>query len=321
MKKLIIALASISFVLTMNAQDETAPAAAAPAAEPAEETSPWTREGLFNLSLSQTALINWAAGGQNSYSGNALLKYSANYKKGLWKWKNDIALSYGGLAQGDIPWQKTDDRLEFNSKVSRDAKGPWSYAAFVNFRTQFMDGFELPDDSNIISTWMAPGYLTFGIGMDYTPNEYFTANISPVAGKFTFVTNTALANAGAFGVDAAEFDEVTGEKTKDGAAYRFELGGNVSLQFKKEIVKNVELDTKLNLFSNYLEEPGNIDVNWDLMLNMKVNDWLSASLIMNLIYDHDIDIAVDDNNDGVLEGLGPRTQVKEVLGAGLNMKF
>jgi len=81
------------------------------------------------------------------------------------------------------------------------------------------------------------------------------------------------------------------------------------------------LDTKLNLFSNYLEEPGNIDVNWDLMLNMKVNDWLSASLIMNLIYDHDIDIAVDDNNDGVLEGLGPRTQFKEVLGVGLNMKF
>ena len=139
--------------------------------------------------------------------------------------------------------------------------------------------------------------------------------------KFTFVTNTALANAGAFGVDAAEFDEVTGEKTKGGAAYRFELGGNVSLQFKKEIAKNVELDTKLNLFSNYLEEPGNIDVNWDLMINMKVNEWLSASLICNLIYDHDIDIAVDSDNDGIPEAVGPRTQFKEVLGVGLNMKF
>ena len=93
------------------------------------------------------------------------------------------------------------------------------------------------------------------------------------------------------------------------------------MQFKKEIVKNVELDTKLNLFSNYLEEPGNIDVNWDLLLNMKVNEWLSASLICNLIYDHDIDIAVDDNNDGVIEGSGPRTQFKEVLGVGINMKF
>lgn len=321
MKKTLLALASLSFVLTMNAQDEAAPPAEAPAA--AEETSPWTREGLFNLSISQTALINWAAGGQNSYSGNALLKYSANYKNGLWKWKNDLAVSYGGLAQGEIPWQKTDDRLEFNSKVSRDRVegGDWAYAAFLNFRTQFMDGFKLPDDSNIISTWMAPGYLTFGIGMDYTPNEFFTANISPVAGKFTFVANPDLADAGAFGVEAAEYDSITGAKTTDGSIYRFELGGNVSMQFKKEIVKNVELDTKLNLFSNYLEEPGNIDVNWDLMLNMKVNEWLSASLICNLIYDHDIDIAVDEDNDGVLEAFGPRTQFKEVLGVGINMKF
>ncbi len=319
MKKLLSVFATISFALTINAQEETAPVAEAPAAE----ESTWTREGLFNLSISQTALINWAAGGQNSYSGNAFLKYSANYKKGLWMWKNDIAVSYGGLAQGEIPWQKTDDRLEINSKVSHNKTEDrdWAYAAFMNFRTQFLDGFKLPDDSNIISTWLAPGYLTFGIGMDYTPNEFFTANVSPVAGKFTFVSNTNLANAGAFGVTAAKYEEITGEKISDGEAYRIELGGNISMQFKKEIVKNVELDTKLNLFSNYLEEPGNIDVNWDLLLNMKVNEWLSASLICNLIYDHDIDIAVDDNNVGVLEGFGPRTQFKEVLGVGINMKF
>jgi len=319
MKKLLLTIATFSFAFTLNAQDQTAPAVETTD----EESSPWTREGLFNISISQTALINWAAGGQNSYSGNALLKYSVNYKKGLWKWKNDVVVSYGGLAQGDIPWQKTDDRLELNSKVSRNSaeESDWAYSAFMNFRTQFMDGLKLPNDSNIISTWMAPGYLTFGVGMDYSPNEFFSANISPVAGKFTFVSNTNLANAGAFGVTAAVYDEVTGEKISDGEAYRFELGGNISMQFKKEIVKNVELDTKLNLFSNYLEEPGNIDVNWDLLLNMKVNEWLSASLICNLIYDHDIDIALDDNNDGVIEGSGPRTQFKEVLGVGINMKF
>lgn len=309
MKKVLFTLAILATVSVTNAQDTTA-----------AEESPWTREGLFNLSISQTSLINWAAGGQNSYSGNALFKYSANYKKGDWKWNNDLTMSYGGIAQGDIAWQKTDDRLEFNSKVSRKATEVWSYAAFVNFRTQFVDGFALPDDSTLISTWMAPGYLTFGLGMDYTPNEYFSANISPVAGKLTFVAQPQLADAGAFGVEAAEYD-TNGVKTKDGAAYRFELGGNVSLQFKKEIVKNVELDTKLNLFSNYLENPGNIDVNWDLLLNMKINKWLSASLICNLIYDHDIDIAVDTDNDGVTDAVGPRTQFKEVLGVGLNMKF
>ncbi len=310
MKKIILTISLGLFSIAGFSQDTNA------------AEGPWTREGLFNLSLSQTALVNWAAGGQNSYSGNALIKYSANYKEGLWKWKNDLTLSYGGLSQGDIPWQKTDDRIEFNSKVSRDKKegGDWAYASFLNFRTQFVDGFKLPDDSTLISTWMAPGYLTMGLGMDYTPNEYFSLNISPIAAKFTFVGNALLADAGAFGVEGAEYDS-TGVKTKDGSIYRFELGGNISAQFKKEIAKNVELDTKLNLFSNYLENPGNIDVNWDLMLNMKVNDWLSASLICNLIYDHDIDIAVDTDNDGVTDAVGPRTQFKEVLGVGLNMTF
>ncbi len=311
MNKIVFTAAMAAFSLGLYAQD-------APAEE---EKGPWTRKGLFNLSVAQTSLINWAAGGQNSYSGNALLKYSANYKKDSWKWNNEITLSYGGISQGDIAWQKTDDRIEFNSKVTRKATEVWAYSGFLNFRTQFVDGFQLPNDSTLISTWMAPGYLTFGIGMDYTPNEYFSANISPVAGKFTFVTNTDLANAGAFGVQGAEFDPVTGERTKDGMNYRIEIGGNISAQFTKEIVKNVELDTKLNLFSNYAEEPGNIDVNWDLLLNMKINEWLSASLICNLIYDHDIDIAVDTDNDGVNDAVGPRTQFKEVLGVGLNMNF
>ena len=89
------------------------------------------------------------------------MEYSANYKKGLWLWKNDISVSYGGLAQGEIPWQKTDDRLEINSKVSRNETegGDWAYAAFMNFRTQFIDGFKLPDDSNIISTWIKVKFI------------------------------------------------------------------------------------------------------------------------------------------------------------------
>jgi hypothetical protein len=159
------------------------------------------------------------------------------------------------------------------------------------------------------------------LGMDYSPGEVFSANISPLAGKVTIVNDQRLADAGAFGVDEATYDETTGALLTNGKTTRFELGGNVSLQFKKEVVKNVTVDTKLNLFSNYLENPQNIDVNWDFLLNMKVNEWLSASFSANLIYDHDIDVAVDTDGDGVDDAVGPRTQFKQVFGAGLNLAF
>jgi hypothetical protein len=290
-------------------------------AQDADTNKYWKLGGVFNLSVSQTGLVNWTAGGENSVSGNVLFKYSANYAKNKWIWDNDAVLGYGGLIQGDNDWEKTDDRIELNTKVGREAAKKWYYTAFANFRTQMFDGYKMPNDSDIISTWMAPGYLTMGLGAEWKPDEYFSANISPVSGKVTIVANPTLADLGAYGVDAAEFNETTGAKTKDGSMYRFEFGGNITLQYKREVMKNVTLDTKLNLFSNYLENPQNIDVNWDLMLVMKVNKWLSASVTTNLIYDHDIDVPLDLNDDGVVDEFGPRTQFKEVVGVGLNLTF
>ena len=313
MRILFIAIALISFTISVNAQ-EAAPTAAK------DTNTYWKKGGLFNLSFSQTALVNWAAGGEENVSSTVLLKLFANYAKNKWIWNNDLTIGYGGLLKGRSPWEKTDDRIELNTKVGREAKKNWYYSAFMNFRTQMTDGYKLPDDSTLISTWMAPAYLTTGIGMDYLPNDYFSINISPVATKLTIVGNQALADFGAYGVDAAERD-TNGVITKNGANYRLEFGGNVTFQFKKDIFKNVNLDTKLNFFSNYLENPENIDVNWDLLLNMKVNKWLSANISTSLIYDHDIDIPLDANNDGINDSNGPRVQFKEVLGVGLNMAF
>jgi hypothetical protein len=308
MKKTSLLIALLSLYVVANAQD-------------ADTNKYWKLNGIFNLSIAQTGLVNWTAGGENSVSGNVLFKYSANYAKNKWTWDNDITVGYGGIMQGDSPWEKTDDRIELNTKVGREAAKKWYYTAFLNFRTQMLDGYKLPNDSDIISTWMAPGYITGGLGAEWKPDDYFSANISPVAGKITIVSNPTLADAGAYGVDPAEFDETTGAKTKDGAQYRYEFGGNITLQYKREVLKNVTVDTKLNLFSNYLENPQNIDVNWDFMLVMKVNKWLSASVTTNLIYDHDIDVPIDVNDDGVVDDFAPRTQFKEVIGVGLNLTF
>ena len=181
-------------------------------------------------------------------------------------------------------------------------------------------GYNYPDDSTEISTFLAPAYVLGAIGMDYKPNEVFTLFISPITMKMTIVNDQTLADAGAFGVEAAEYDD-SGNLTKNGLSTRSEYGGYLRALFKKDIMKNVNLQTKLELFTNYTEEPTHVDVNWEVLIAMKVNKFISATISTQLLYDHDIDIAVDTDGDGNIDAAGPRTQFKEVLGIGLSYKF
>src|SRR5665648_900355 len=154
---------------------------------------------------------------------------------------------------------------------------------------------------------MAPAYVTLSLGIDYKPNKIISFFVSPLTGKMTIVSDDDLSAMGAFGVDP-------GEKA------RYEIGSFVKMELKTEIMKNVSLQSKIDLFSNYLNKPENIDVNWDLLINMKINDYFSANLISNLIYDNDIKIAIDENKDGIIEKSGPRVQFKEMFGLGLSLK-
>ena len=132
--------------------------------------------------------------------------------------------------------------------------------------------------------------------------------MSPLSSKFTFVADDVLSAAGAFGVDP-------------GKKFRAEMGGTLKSELKFKVVKNVDAVTNLSLFSNYLKNAQNIDVNWDFRLNMKINEFLSANLLTNVIYDDDILVPVDRNNDGIIDGKGRRLQLKQLFGAGLSLKF
>jgi hypothetical protein len=158
---------------------------------------------------------------------------------------------------------------------------------------------------------MAPGYSTFAIGIDYKPTDNFSIFLSPIAAKMTFVNDQVLANAGAFGVEGAEYDGL-GNVVTAGKRFRGEFGAYFKMMYNKELVKNINMKSKLELFSNYLNNPENIDVAAEVIFNFKVNSWFSASLNLNMLYDHDIRIT--DSKGGV----GPRTQFKSVLGLGVS---
>lgn len=293
-----------------------------------DTTQGWKTGGVFGANFTQVSLSNWAAGGQNSVSLNGVLSLFADYKKNNASWDNQLSLGYGESKVAGSEWLKSDDRILLNSKYGQKASENWYYAALLNFKSQFAPGFSDATETTKISDFMAPGYFLGAIGMDYKPSDKFSLFISPVTTKLTVVNNQTLADQGAFGVEAAEYagDNPDSTKLKDGKTSRLEVGGYIRLAYKKDIWDNVSFQTNLDLFSNYSEEPQNIDVNWDNLLSMKINKYLTTTITTSLIYDHDIKIqeTKDDGTPKLKDGepiIGPRTQFKYVLAVGFQYKF
>ncbi|MBL4755204.1 MAG: DUF3078 domain-containing protein [Flavobacteriales bacterium] len=282
----------------------------------------WDKGGIIGTNMTQTSLTNWSAGGQSSVAISGLVNLHANETQGGGLWENHLAIAYGVLRQGTVKaWRKTDDKIDFTSKYGKKAFKKWYYAALMNFKTQFAPGFNFPNDSTIISDIMSPGYLIVALGLDNKPKKEFGLFVAPITVKLTMVTNQDLADAGAFGVEEAVYDVSTGSKLSDGKTSRTELGGYIRIFYSKDVMENVTLQTKLDLFSNYTDNPENIDVSWEVLVNMKVNKFISASVTTHLLYDHDIAIGVDSDGDNEVDSFGPRTQFKEVIAVGLSYKF
>lgn len=281
----------------------------------------WTRQGFFSLQANQVSLTNWAAGGQEATSGTAIFNYAINLKdtilqngkKKILQWDNSLDMAYGLIKTNSDPIRKNEDKIDLNSKFGYDAFGKWYYSGLLNFKSQFAPGYQLPNDSIIVSRFLSPAWLLTSIGLDWKPKSWFSLYLSPVTGKFTFVQDTALSNQGMYGV----------EKRKK---FRPELGAYARISFKKDVMKNVNLQSRLELFNNFtdkkLDNRRNVDINWETTLNMKVNKYISASFFLHLIYDHDIPIKVTEiiNGQEIVQ-TGPRLQIKNVLGVGFSYKF
>lgn len=287
-----------------------------------EEVKHWKSQGNFSLNFAQSHLSNWAGGGESALNGVGKIIYSLKYAKDNTKWNNslDVALGYSILGEADP--MKTDDRFEVNSMYGLKAKEQLFYSVAFSFKSQFMDGFDYSNDSTSpISRSFAPAYITLGLGMDWEPSPHFQINLAPVTGRLTIVSDQKLADQGAFGVEAATYEErqENGElvrvKISDGENVRFELGAKMIARAQVDIAPNVNLSGKLELFTDYLKNPQNIDIDLQTLLTMKINDWLNANIATHLIYDHDIKIMDKDGN------IGPRTQFKEVFSLGLSFKL
>jgi hypothetical protein len=297
MKKFLFSIAVVFAAFVSNAQDEAA-----------KESGPWTKKGNLQFLFNQSAFnAEWTGGGTSNIAGNLAINYDLNYKKGRTTWNNKLIGEYGiTRLKGQEFNRKTNDRLELNSiygyKVKADSN--WSYSAFLNFLTQWTDGYVFGEDVNGNETrtrttgLLSPGYLSFGPGMLYSKGDNFKVNLAPATARFIFVDDAFTTTAGYVDGDYFGVDQ--------GASVRTEFGASINALYNFKIAENITMDNVLALYSNYLDKPGNIDINYSAAINMKVNEYISTNLIFQAIY--------DDNAVGAF-------QIRQVFGLGLNYGF
>jgi len=291
----------------------------------------WKYGGFAALNVNQAAFVNWAPGGINSVSGTLVGNVFANYAHKKISWNNSIDATWG-LLYANKRMRKNDDRLEINSKLGYNVAKNLDVALLGNFLSQFTPTYDYTTNNGnypLKSYFAAPAWLNLSLGIDYKPTPYFSLYISPAAGKFTFVKNDPLIDETAYGLAV-------------GKTFRPEFGALIRATLKKDIVKNVSLWTQLDLFNNYTDNRrdafngkslrGNIDVNWQVRVDMKINKYLSANIYTQLIYDHDQKVNVRDKNtsgeyiqnaDGSYQTSAKqsRVQFREAIGVGIGYKF
>jgi hypothetical protein len=268
------------------------------------DTTYWHGQGAFSVNASQVSLTNWAAGGENSVAGNLALTYSLDYERSRHLWMNRFEFGYGLSRTEHNGVRKTTDRIYLNSLYGYKIVEHWYASFFVNFQSQFAKGYNYGvSRTDYISRFMAPGYLSFGPGITWVPKQWFMASLSPASWRGTFVRDSKLSARGAYGVTP-------------GKRLHSEFGANLKMVARFEPLPNLSVYSRLDLFSNYLHKPQNIDVHWDTILTMAVNKWFSASLTLNMIYDDDVRFVWEPGGRPV-----PQLQFKEVLGLGFMANF
>jgi hypothetical protein len=266
----------------------------------------WKTGGILRFTMTQGAQDNWAAGGDKNTLGlSSFFSGFAYYKKGKNSWDNTIDLAYGFLSTTSLGTRKSDDKIDLLTKYGYDIGKNWYIGGLVNFRTQFAPGYAYPAGKApvLTSDFLAPAYIIVSPGLNYMPNKQFSFFISPATLRWTIVKNDSLSAKGAYGVDT-------------GKHVRLEFGAYSTISYTTKISENAVYTGRLDLFSNYLHTPQDVDINLTNLIAVKVSGILTMTVAFNLIYDNDVSTV---NSDGTTGGAKP--QLQELLGIGLQLKF
>lgn len=262
----------------------------------------WKKGGTVSATLNQGSLTNWAAGGDKfSLSVNSNLNYFVFYKQDKHVWDNTFDFNFGMVQATSLGSRKNDDRIDLMSKYGYNFDGKFYVTGLFNFRSQFFDGYTYSGNrSTFSSSFLSPAYMLTSVGVDYKRTS-FSAFVSPLTSRVVIVANDFLSRKGSYGVPA-------------GSHAVNEMGAFASLNYNDRLPRDVTYKGRLDLFSNYLNKPQNIDVFMTNLIAFKINRFFSVTYTLDMIYDDDVKLFGDEKNS-------PSLQVKSLLGIGFLMKL
>lgn len=257
----------------------------------ADSIPKWKIHGRFAFVFNQSSFSNWVSGGENTIAGNFNVNYDFNYKKNNLNWDSRIITGYGLSYISDKGYRKTNDRFEFNSLLGLKTGKYWFFSFLANFRTQYTKGFDYKKDPKVlVSEFLSPAYLTFGPGMLWKKSDDLSVNIAPATARYTFVNSFF---SGKFGVE-------------EGKNTAFSLGFNFSSYYKFGLMENIEMENILTLYSDYLANVGNVDIDYQTNINFTVNKHIKMHMTFHTIMD---------------ENASSRIQFRQLFGLGVNYSF
>ena len=271
--------------------------------------------------FNQAIIKNWTKGGESNISTLIDVSGSANYtnkeKKISWntigRFKYGLIMSEGyGGNKYDV--RKNIDVLDISSKFSNKAFGKFDFSAMLLFKSQLANGYNYPNDSVVISKFFNPATITVGLGLDYKPNKNTSINFAPLSYKATFVPDTVH-------IDQTKHGLTADQRSKH------EPGMSIQIEHKAELWDIVTLSNEIRLFTNYIHNPLNIDIDWEMIATAKLNWFTDVRLNTHLIYDDDTLIPLtDEDGEPVLGADGnqkkvPKVQFKEIFGISVIFRF
>ena len=272
--------------------------------------TPWDLGGNGTFGFTQTYLNNWKAGGKSAFSFLMVLKGYANYSNEKLKWENTAELRNGWIRQGgDVnQTQKNDDKLELISRLGVSAFKKWFYSSEIDFVTQFFNGYNYPNKTTPISSYMAPAKTLIKLGLDYKPNKNFSLFLSPITAKYVFVRDTALIDQTRFGVPS------------DSRSF-WEPGFNADLRYKMDITPRISYETKYKMFFNYQEPFKKVDVNWENTVVAQLTDRINMTFMLYMLYDDNVTFPTGKFDASGAEIYKAKWQTRELMTVGFSYKI
>jgi len=243
----------------------------------------WRHWSSFGINANQSSFSeNWTGGGVNSISVGALINHKSDYTRNNTNFVTELNLQYGKQKNKDQLPRKNNDRIFWDNKLSLKVSNHWSLYTSLTFESQFdvglmygkdEDGNEFVRTDTTLSAFMAPGYLTESLGIEYKPDNTFSLRIGTGTARQTFILDDRV---------VPTFTPRYG--VEPGRRFRNDLAFQLTANLDRNIGRNLNLKSRYNMFANY-EELGDPAHRLDATLTASVTRLVNVTLSGIILYD------------------------------------